>query len=398
MLQTNYFTHDRSNNWLPWDYAYNLLQSCETNSILFTNGDNDTFPLWYLQDVEGVRRDIRIINLSLANADWYIKQLKHETPYGTQSIKINLSDDIIERLQPMQWKPRKITIPVPSSTMREYGVTDTAVLNNSSISFTMPATMHYGDVGAIRTQDIVVKEVVEQNAWQRPIYFANTGGEDPKIGLDNYLITEGLASKLVPLPKPGDENSPYYINTELMKKNLFDTTSSYSKTYRPGFKYRGLNDKKIFFEENDEHTVHGYRAAFLMLASYYLSKGDNTSCITTLNRLEEVIPHGVINMDYRLKYNIALLYIQAGAKEQFNTLLPEVEQAALASLDENPNDTRSYYSPYRLLTELYTRSGQYEKAAGILERLLPLYPNDQGLKQQIEQFKSLAAGKQTGQK
>jgi len=390
MLQTNYFTHDRSKNWLPWDFAYNLLQSCAPNSILVTNGDNDTFPLWYLQDVEGVRRDIRIVNLSLVNVEWYIKQLKYETPYGTPKVKMNLTDNVIDKLQPMRWDAQKITLPVPQKVIAEFGITDTAVINNGSMTFVMQPTLHVGDIGAVRTQDIVLKEIVQQNSWERPIYFAITCGEDTKIGLSDYLQTEGFASRLIPQKRNSDVTGNYNINETALRKNLFGENTPSSTTYQPGFKFRGLNDKNIFFDENDERTLQNYRGPFMMLATYYLSvKHDQKMCINTLERMEQIMPREHISMDYRLLFNVALLYSNAGDAKRFREMAKDVEEQALARINENPGEVGGYYNPYMILTEVYERIGQYAKAAEVLERLLPSYPNDQGLKSAIARYKSM---------
>ncbi len=397
MLQTNYFTHDRSRNWVPWDYAYNLLQTCAPNAILFTGGDNDTFPLWYLQDVEGIRRDVRIVNLSLVNTGWYAKQLKHETPYGTAAVKVNLSDDVLDRLQPMQWTAQQVKLPVPREVIDQYQVTDTAVIRTGAITFTMSPTLNYGSVGAIRMQDIMVREIVLANAWQRPIYFASTSGEDVKIGLGDYLKIEGLASRLVPVKRNLASTMRYSIDEPRMHKNLLEEAPNVSKTFQPGFLFRGLNDSTIFYDENEERMVLNYRGSFLMLASYYISEAhDKDMCLKTLDRMEQVSPENVVKMDYMQEYYTASMYYASGATAKYRVIADKVAESVLARLGDNPTDVNEVNSLYQILLETYDKTAQYSKAEEMLERLLPSYPQDAGLKQQIERYKGLAAQQKSG--
>jgi len=182
MLSSNYFKNNRSRNFVPWDYSYNILQSAAPNSIIFTNGDNDTFPLWYLQDVEGVRRDVRIANLSLLNTPWYIFQLKNTEPHGAPKIKMNLSDAQISAIAPSQWKTRTISVPISPKTYKEFGITDTSITNQGMISWKMEPSVNFGSVQAVRAQDIVAMDIVRANMNDRPIYFAVTTPDNGKIG------------------------------------------------------------------------------------------------------------------------------------------------------------------------------------------------------------------------
>ncbi|GBD87401.1 hypothetical protein BMS3Abin03_01333 [bacterium BMS3Abin03] len=393
MLQANYFTHDRSHNWVPWDYSYNILQSCAPNAVLFTNGDNDTFPLWYLQDVEGVRRDVKIANLSLLNTPWYIKQLKNSDPFNVGTVRIRMTNTQIDKLRPIQWKSVNVTIPTPkpnakngyAEIIKTYDIADTSMLAGGSITWLMKNTLNFGDVKAVRVQDLVVKEIVEANNWQRPIYFAVTVSDDSRIGLGNYLKMEGMAFRLVPEKrKPNVE----FINEEVLSKQLIENPG-YSKTYKPGFKFRGLNNPDIFFDNNQKRMVQNYRNAFIRLAISYLNTGRKDLAIKVVDSMNEKLPYKLLGIDNGLLFEIANLYLRAGAKEQYEKLAVDIEKNALASLEQNPGDVESYYNPYRILLETYDNLHEYEKALGIWQKLQVLFPNDPTVKAGIQKYKQL---------
>jgi hypothetical protein len=395
MLDANYHTHDRSRNWVPWDYSYNILQSTAPNGILFTNGDNDTFPLWYLQDVEGVRRDVKVVNLSLLNTDWYVRQLKNNDPYGVGTVRIRIPDARINPtdLRPTQWAPTDITIPTPkpennkqlSDIITEFAVKDTSLLSARKMTWKMPNTLTFGDIKAIRVQDIMVKEIIEANNWERPIYFAVTCSDDSKIGLQDYLKMEGMTFRLVPERRqPGSE----FINEKMVKAQLEGNVVP-SKSFLPGFRFTGLNDPTIFFDENHTRMVQNYRNAYMRLAVYYRSIGDNQNLVATLNDMNEKLPYKVLGMDNGLLFEVANLYFFAGDKEKFSEISADVETRALVDLEKNPEDVQSYYNPYRLLIEIYENTEQYDKLLGLWQKLETLFPNDPTVKSNIEKYQQM---------
>ncbi|MCU7493038.1 MAG: DUF2723 domain-containing protein [Ignavibacteria bacterium] len=406
MARANWFTHDRSRNWVPWDYSYNMLQSCAPNAILFTNGDNDTFPLWYLQDVEGIRRDVRIANLSLLNTQWYIKQLKNTEPYGAAKVAMTLTDPMIDDLQPVRWDPQMVSLPVPQDVMQQYmtkspqyggmsfvekyGMADSSVVKSGKLTYRMDNTLQYGDVKAIRIQDILVRDIVQANNWKRPIYFAVTCSEDSKIGLQNNLIMEGLAFRLVPVKaRPNSE----FVDENIMKANLFNQDNGYSKDYKPGFKLRGLNDKGIFFDDNHERLTQNYRNSYLRLAVYYIYNAQNKQmAVQTLDMMEKKMPSEVIKMPYQMMYQTSNLYYAAGAMDRYRKIAGELEPIARKQLEENPNDVSSYYNPYRMLTDIYANLKEYDKAAEIWMRLERIYPQDPSVKNEVQKYRALASG------
>lgn len=371
MLVANYHEHDRSQNWLPWDFAYNMLQSCEPNAILFTNGDNDTFPLWYLQDVEGIRRDVRIANLSLINTPWYIKQLKYETPYGTPTVDIQIPDEEIEKIQPVQFEATTYSVDVPKEVYKQFGITDTASINSGKVTFRMSPTLGQGDVQGIRAQDIMVREIVMRNNWRRPIYFATTCSEDCKIGLGNYLKLEGICFRLTP-EKINSESAS--VNMDITRKCLFNDDAGYSKTYSPYFKFRGVANPSVFYDENMGRMVQSYRGSFMRIAIAYESLGQYDKCIEALNRMEKLIPYAKVKIEDRLLYNIANIYRESGDIKMFNKWAAEYEAVALQTIFAGAVDITSNGNPYHLLMSIYEAQGKFQKEILLLQKMKAEYP------------------------
>ncbi len=389
MLRVNFHHQNRHDNYVPFDYAYNLLQSADKDAILFTNGDNDTFPLWYLQAAEGYRTDVRVINLSLLNAGWYIKELRDSSPYGSQKIPIDLTDEQIKQLQPVKWDEFKnITLKIPPETFPD------SLKKNApdKLNWKMPGTFSSDNGKAVRVQDLMLLQVLKANNWKRPIYFSNGVSDENYIGLDEYLVTEGMAKRLVPFKS--DEPVQFRIDEKKMSENFLSNTGSFSKAPQTGFSFRGFTNQDIFFDQTASNIVQSYRSQFLSFAFYYNDEDDNSRALTVLDKMESLFPRKVVPMDFKIEYDAAMLYNRLGNKNKFNDMSSEVEKAALEQMKKNPNDIKSYWNPYKILIDIYEARGEYSNAIDILDRLDGMSPNTPEIKQKIELLKNKSQGNQ----
>jgi hypothetical protein len=390
MAKTNFYYNNRNENTVPFEYAYNLLQGIEKDAILFTNGDNDTFPLWYLQAVEGYRTDVRVVNLSLLNTDWYIREMKNSMPYGSLKVPISFSEDEIKRLTPIQWGDFRVVnadVPVDAypDSLKAKGQTP------DKLSWRMPYSFQSGNVKAVKVQDLMILNIVQTNKWQRPLYFSATVTEDNYIGLDEYLVQEGMAKRIVPYKS--ETPTQFRFDAEKMWKNFMETPSGFSKTPQYGYFFDNFKNPNIFFNQVENNAVQSYRTQYLTFAYEFVNRGDKAKVNEILDRMEANFPKEIIPYDYRILYDVAMQYYKADNIAKFNELSPIVEQEALNALAKNPNDFQSFWNPYKLLLDIYEIRNDYEKALDILYKLEKVSPNNPDVKNKIESMKQKQSGK-----
>ena len=240
------------------EYNKNIMASCEKNAILFTNGDNDTFPMWFMQLIEKYRTDITVINLSLLNVSWYIKQLKNSYPFGQNNLFISMTDMDIDSIRPLRWEEQMVAIPVKHDPLNKEG----------KIEWIVKPTI---DDKAIRVQDLMLIEIFKSNDWNRPVYFSTTVYGGNKIGLDNYLALEGLVYRLI--------SHKEKTSTEKLYSNLI-------KVYT----YDGVNDKHMDYVEEMQNLYQNYRHSFITLSSSYYKAGLKDKATEVLNLMDKRLP------------------------------------------------------------------------------------------------------------
>jgi hypothetical protein len=347
MAMENYHDHDRSLQYVAPDYAYNLLNSLAPYAIVFTNGDNDTFPLWYLQDVEGVRRDVRVVNLSLLNTTWYIKQMKNKWNYEAPPVPISLSDEQVNRIEdkfrferPGDFHtPRIISIPVDKNRLRlifedstriAEGINSPIFLDQSAespapvsfapeMSFGVPVDQLDNEVAWFysgnflgtdrsgnelyytRIQDDMVLDILRTNRWERPVYFAITVAQDGQLDLQPYFRLEGKAFRVVPArenPELGGIDP--VIHGERLRT----------------FRFREIDNDKAYFDENIRRMVDNYRTIISRQAAAWADLNQLDSARYWMRWGEENIPFETIEGDMTSLVSYAYRYAQYGERDR----------------------------------------------------------------------------------
>lgn len=372
--------HDRSGNYLPFDYAYNILQSVEENAIVFTNGDNDTFPVWYLQDVAGVRRDVRIVNLSLGNTLWYVDQLKNERPWTAEKIPLSFSDASIQTRDensPVALtyyidRARQMEVSVSPDILRQY-TDDPAIINSGKMSWQLigdPYGSGEPQEYVIRVQDQLVTDILKTTRFERPVYYSMSVGPDAYAGLEDFFRLEGMCLRICPVSQ-NNQSGFFACNEAIMDQTLLNIIpgNDYHKQQHYGWKMRNLNNPDVYYDESNRRPIPSYRNIYLNYATWQLNQGNKEKAVAVMDTLDKYISSKMFPMPFATEMQIAEIYSRAGAERQAQ----HFAQMALESSDFllqpenrqlwNTRERYTYsYNPAQIAADASTMLGNYEAA------------------------------------
>jgi len=355
MAKENWDDHDRSNRYFSVDAAKNYLDSCAPNAILFTGGDNDTFPLWYVQEVEGYRTDVRVIVLSYFNTDWYVSQMMRPA-YESAPLPFSLSlknyqqGGLNDYLPVMENKSIKGAInanrfldlikqehkglQVPLSTGSYYNSVpskqmflniDTAKIKAMGV---VPKNLENRIVDkmtwsiqgrGLEKNDLGVIDLMVNSNWERPIYFNTTSMNSLNMNLRPYVVQEGIAYRLLPVKNPNAQE--YQVNNDVMYQNLMEK-----------YHWRQLDNPNVYYSEDYRNFCLNHRSAFNTLAISLMEANDYDRAKEVLVRCLEVMPNESIPFDYFNVQQVGLL-LEVGENDLANYVAETTSKDAVEMLD-----------------------------------------------------------------
>jgi len=448
MVSQTWNDHDRSKRYVCRDFGYNYLTTCAPNAIIFTMGDNDTFPLWYGQEVEGYRTDVRVCNLSYLQTDWYIDQMKrqayesaplpiswkrtdyiqgtHEMAYIVKRTDTPMefsraldwikSDDI--RTKQVQTRDGTIQIdnipsdvlylPIDSAAVVKSGVVKPANYNriakNIVIDFGEKKDSQGNTIvpekGMLVKQEMMILDMLANNKdWSRPIYFATTVSPEQYLRLDSFFRQDGVAYRLVPYNT--GLNAEDYDNSDTIntKSRLNVDTDILYDNLMHKYRWGNLEHPGIYLDENAMRMAKVFRMMFGQLGRYLIEEGKPDKAKEVLDHGLTVLPDYNVPYDYYSTNEIAKAYFQLGENEKTRSIYDVLVSNSLKSL--------KWYS--RLNPQLYGQTlDDIRRELYFMQSMLPIYQkvnpkafdaanNDFGrYVQQFEQYLNSRQARQMG--
>ena len=372
MASQTWDDHDRSGRYMCRDFGQNYLMTLqdEGNPIIFTNGDNDTFPLWYNQDVEGVRLDTRVCNLSYLQTDWYIDQMVRPA-YDSPSLPITWSrleycsgtNEYIEVEPEAEEQLKKFYAENPEAARAQFGdepfelknilkywvrtkdenqrfiPTDTvfvtidkeAVRKSGMLmaSDTIPDKMVISLAGkrALYKHELMMLEMIAQANWVRPIYVATTVGADNYMNLGENFIQEGLANRISPFSTNSTDKRGSLVPIDGVKG--FDTEKTYNNVMNR-YKYGGLDKPGLYLDETIMRMCYTHRNLMATLAKNLLLEGKDDKALAVLKKCEKEIPYYNVPVNFRSgSFDMAETYALLGKKENALNILNQLFNTAV---------------------------------------------------------------------
>ena len=350
MASENWDDHNRKGRYFSVDAARNFLASCAPNAILFTGGDNDTFPLWYVQEVENFRTDIRVIVLSYFDTDWYVEQMTRPVneskalPFslaperyqkGTNDViyvmekegldaisapeYLKLINSGSELLQ-MKTSGKTLINMVPSRNLI-LDVDSSFLANNEIVppqfkdlfvpQMNLQVGGNYVTKGTLMLLDLIVS-----NNWERPIYFNNTSLSTLGLNLEEHVVMEGLTYRLLPIRKP-----------ESMREELVNTNLA-MKNYMENFAFRGMNDSKVYLDEEYRRFTSNHRSALNSIALALIEEDKLADAAKLLNFGLETIPDKAVPYDLSSGQSVPLFF-EVGEDEKAMEIVDKISKRSL---------------------------------------------------------------------